>query len=183
MPACIVIDKPRKTSVAVQALHAKGGPFESDWHHGLRGIAPIGRDGKPRTVGPADRMGCSLGPVRVYGYRDGAPKPLMHTKMLVLGQVYEADEMYTGGCFCPDLVWIGSANWTNEAARLRMEAAAAVADRSFADAATRNMIDIIRDSEPFELYSATPINDLAPCDLDMAAFAEYAAMFGVEGDR
>lgn len=186
MPTCIVINKPRTAAApAVRRLHEQGQPFPSEWHLDLHDLAPTDRQGNPRVVGPGDRMGSSLGPVRVYGYRErpGQRLPLLHTKMLVLGTACEDDEMGGGRHFLPDMVWIGSANWTDEAAQLHTEAAVAVADRSFVEAATRHVTGVIWGSEPIERYAATPAPDLAPCELDMAACADYAAMFYVEGQE
>src|SRR5204863_6057075 len=153
MPTCVVINKPtRAPAPAVRRLHDRGRPFRSEWDLDLHDAAPTDRDGNPRVVGPCDRMGSSLGPVRVYGYRGrpGQRLPLLHTKMLVLGTVYEDDEMGSGRHFLPDMVWIGSANWTNEAAQLHTEAAVAVADRSFVEAATRHVTRVIWGSEPID---------------------------------
>jgi phosphatidylserine/phosphatidylglycerophosphate/cardiolipin synthase-like enzyme len=79
--------------------------------------------------------------------------------------------------FLPDVVWLGSANWTAEAEGLHTEAAVAVADRSFVKDATRYVSDIIGQSEAVEWYAPTPRPDLASSQLDMQAFADYAAEF------
>jgi hypothetical protein len=78
---------------------------------------------------------------------------------------------------CPDVVWIGSANWTNKADRFNTEAAVAIADRSFVHAATKQIAGIISRSEPLSSYSATPAPNLAPTRLGSAACADYAAEF------
>jgi hypothetical protein len=97
--------------------------------------------------------------------------------MLVLGGTYEDDEYFSGIHFLPDLVWIGSANWTTEAETQHVEAAAAVADPSFVKAATQHIMSIISGSEPLGSYSATPSPNLVPSRMDMAAFTDYAAEF------
>jgi phosphatidylserine/phosphatidylglycerophosphate/cardiolipin synthase-like enzyme len=51
---------------------------------------------------------------------------------------------------------MGSANWTRTAETLNVEAAVAVADRSFVKAATRHVAGIISGSESMTRYSATP---------------------------
>lgn len=180
MPSCVVINKPKgRISAAALAFHNRGQQVESEWFLGLHDLAPIQPDGGPRIVGPGDRIGSSLGPLRVYGHRqrDGEVSPLLHTKMLVLGGTYEDDEYFSGVHFLPDVVWLGSANWTTEAEGLHTEAAVAVADRSFVKDATRYVSDIIGQSEAVERYAPTPRPDLASSQLDMQAFADYAAEF------
>ncbi|WP_430782322.1 hypothetical protein [Actinoplanes sp. G11-F43] len=113
----------------------------------------------------------------MYGYREDRSRPLLHTKMLVLGCTYEDDDGFSGIHFRPDVVWIGSANWTSKADMFNTEAAVAVADRSFVHAATRQMADIISHSEPLNRYSATPTPNLTSTQLDTAACADYAAEF------
>jgi hypothetical protein len=178
MPTCIVINKPKqRTSVAVRHLYGHGSPFHSEWLTDIRDLAPTQAGGAPRIVQPGNRSGSALGPVRVYGYRQDGTKPLLHTKMLVLGGTYEDDEYFSGIHFLPDVVWIGSANWTTEADTQHMEAAVAVADRSFVRSATQHIVSIISGSEPLGSYSATPSPNLAPSQLDMAAFTDYVADF------
>jgi phosphatidylserine/phosphatidylglycerophosphate/cardiolipin synthase-like enzyme len=184
MPSCIVIDKPKgKISPAAMKLHQRGQPVESEWFAALSDLAPKEPNGRPRIVGPMDRMGSSLGPLRVYGHRrrDNQTKPLLHAKMLVLGGTYEDDEDFTGLFFVPDVVWIGSANWTYEAANLHEEAAVVVADRSFVKDAAKRVMKIISESERAEWYAATPTPDLAAVELDMESIAEYAAEHGGSG--
>ncbi|GII94933.1 hypothetical protein Ssi02_51640 [Sinosporangium siamense] len=119
--------------------------------------------------------------MRVFGYQQSGNNivPLLHSKMLVLGGTYEDDEDFTGVHFVPDIVWIGSANWTDLAANLHEESATAVADRSFVKDATNFVIRIISESEPLEQCAVTPRPDLAPVDFDMEAFAEFGSN-GVE---
>jgi hypothetical protein len=83
MPTCIVINKPQnRTSTAVRHFYEQGSPFHSDWLTNIRDLAPTQTGGAARIVGPGDRSGSALGPVRVYGYRQDGTKPLLHTKML-----------------------------------------------------------------------------------------------------
>ncbi len=158
MPCCIVINKPRsRPSQAAQALHRSGAPVWTEWFPELRGLMPAQPGGSPRVVGPGDQMGSSLGPLRVYGHTPtGESLPLLHSKILVLGGTYEDDEYFTGVSFTPDLVWIGSANWTSEAERLHTESAVAVADHSFVKDSAAYVTRIIAESERVESFESTP---------------------------
>ncbi|WP_256790282.1 hypothetical protein [Frankia sp. AvcI1] len=180
MPCCIVINKPRSSpSPAAQALHHSGRPVSTEWFPALRGLKPKQLGGRPRVVGPGDAMGSSLGPLRVYGHTPtGESLPLLHSKVLVLGGIYEDDEFFTGVTFRPDLVWIGSANWTREAERLHTESAVAVADHSFVKDSMAYVTQIIAQSEKTEKFESTPSPNLAPAEFDDEAFAYYAAEFG-----
>lgn len=90
MPACIVMNKPRGAiSPAAQMFHAEGVKLRSEWVRGLEDVAPARPDGQPKVVGPGERLGSSLGPLRVFGYRQADGSPLLHAKLLVLGEVYE----------------------------------------------------------------------------------------------
>lgn len=114
-----------------------------------------------------------------YRQRDGEFSPLLHAKVLVLGGTYEDEEYFCGVRFLPDVVWMGSANWTTADESLHTEAAVDVADRSFVEDATRYVADIIGRSEAVERYVPTPRPDLASSRLDMQAFADYVAEFYV----
>lgn len=185
MPCCIVINKPRsRPSLAAQKLHHYGTSVSTEWFPTLRGLKPKQPGGRPRIVGPGDAMGSSLGPLRVYGHTPtGKSLPLLHSKILVLGGTYEDDEFFTGVTFRPDLVWIGSANWTWEAERLHTESAVAVADNSFVKDSMTYVTQIIAQSEKSEEFESKPSPNLAPAELDDEAFAYYAAEFGGLNER
>jgi hypothetical protein len=180
MASCIVINKPRpraQISPAARGLHQNGYPIQSEWFAELHDLAPVKANGGRRVVGPSDRIGSSIGPLRVYGHQHGGG-PILHAKLLVLGGAYEVDDEFVGEIFIPDLVWVGSANWTIEAASLHSEPAVAVADPSFVRDATKFLLSVIAGSESINRYAPRPKPDLAPVDLDNSAFADYAAEFG-----
>ncbi|GAA5154395.1 hypothetical protein GCM10023321_26140 [Pseudonocardia eucalypti] len=90
-----------------------------------------------------------VGPVRMVGWSGSQErKPLLHAKLLVLGQITEegpgAEPMRF---FRPQSVWWGSANWT-EQAKSHLEMGVWCDDEELAWQATRFLDDLICFSEP-----------------------------------
>lgn len=129
-----------------------------------------------------------LGPVRVLGWRGkDAGKPLLHAKLLVLGElahnIYGPDDGYgIEVCqFEPQAVWWGSANWT-ESARSHLEVGFACDDPALAREAADFVADVIAFSEPADTACPGPEPNLVRAEFDDEAMAEYAAEFFSESD-
>jgi hypothetical protein len=96
-----------------------------------------------------------LGPVRVYGWRKqrNVFKPLLHTKLLILGET-RVETYYPGDApsfeelnFVPQTAWFGSANWT-ESSKLYQEIGFICDDPELVMEATSYVRTLIAESEP-----------------------------------
>jgi hypothetical protein len=80
---------PSRCRTAAGPVASEGKPLSSAYLDGFDEIALPDEDGNPPTIHPHHRrFGVGLGPVRVAGWRrakDGAARPMLHSKMLVLG--------------------------------------------------------------------------------------------------
>ena len=135
--------------------------------------------GRPGT----DRAGAGS---RLARQQD-SPKPLLHAKLLVLGDlvlnVYGPDDSYGEERldFEPRTVWWGSANWT-EMARSHLEVGFACDDPALAEQAADFVADVIAFSEPVTTTSPTPKPNLVRVEFDDAAMAEAAREMDQEYD-
>lgn len=101
--------------------------------------------------------------MRVYGWikQPKISKPLLHTKLLVLGELQwwtlypdgapEFEELH----FVPQQVWCGSANWSNTS-RLHHEMGLLCNDQQLLDQATDYLMMLIAQSEPTTSGCAGP---------------------------
>lgn len=135
-------------------------------------------DGSAPILGPSSPMPeHELGPVRVLGWHQQDRKPLLHAKMLVLGDlvlnVYGPDD----SCgeewldFEPRAVWWGSANWTRRS-RSHLEVGFACDDPALLGEAADFVADVIAFSEPVESTCAGPEPNLVRVEFDDDAMAE-----------
>jgi hypothetical protein len=176
---CIVVDKGAR--ILPQRLVNAGNPFPNVLP-GLRSRYPADQAGTARVVGPYDgEPQFGVGPVRAVGWSGSGPqKPLLHTKLLVLGYL-TVHEIGPGPTFElpvfePLSVWWGSANWT-ETSRSHQETGVWSDDRALAHLATRFLDDLICCSEPIAATSPGPKPDLLSVDHDEEAMGKAAAEY------
>jgi hypothetical protein len=190
MRCCVVVDKEAKVTGALRELHENGTPFPAESIPGFdEDLAPVDEGGMPMVVDPGTPWPPrpeSIGPVRVWGFiTGGTPKPLAHTKLLLLGKVawfknYAWPEGGPGEYqrFVPELAWFGSANWTRPAESQHLEMGAFTRDDGFVHACLDYVSHVVLESEP--LGSVAPIKtpEMQPVKFDDEAFADYLAEFG-----
>lgn len=139
---------------------------------GTDDYAPVDEDGNPRHYGGYEQPHDDYRPVRVIGWRrSSTPRPLLHTKMLVLGTAmfHEDSEFYGWGRMRPQRAWVGSANWTDMSAK-HLEFGTwldSEGDRPFAPLALEHLISLLLFSEPFGTGTTGPEPNLAPVEYDI----------------
>jgi hypothetical protein len=129
-----------------------------------------------------------LGPVRVYGWsrQPKMTKPLLHTKLLVLGEL-QRWTIYPDGAgefeethFVPQQVWCGSAHWTNTS-RLHLEMGLLCSDEALLYQATDYLRTLIKESEPTTSTCVGPepslvyVEEPTPGPEEIAAWEEHLA--------
>lgn len=138
-------------------------------------------NGEVPLLGPASPEPVhDLGPVRVVGWQEDRKRtrPILHAKVLVLGDLLFTDEGPNGEVvdhveFAPRSVWWGSANWTDGALE-HLELATWADDRTLADTAAEFLADVIRFSEPADSTHLGPEPDLVEVEFDDEAMREAA---------
>jgi len=122
-----------------------------------------------------------LGPVRVYGWtkQPKVTNPLLHTKLLVLGELQQWT-LYPDGApefedthFVPQQVWCGSANWS-KASRLHHEMGLLCSDKALLYQATDYLRTLIKHSEPTTSGCAGPEPSLVYVEEPEPDFEEMA---------
>ncbi len=143
-------------------------------------------DGEAPLIGPSALLGLTehdLGPVRLLGWSGANQKPLLHAKLLVLGEIAPVffdmgeDASFTKLRFLPEAVWCGSANWT-EASRSHLEVGFFCDDPSLVREAGDFVADVIAFSEPVGTTCAGPEPNLVWVGFDDEKMAEQG-----EGDE
>lgn len=179
---CVVIHKGASREAArVLAERDNGMPNVSP---GLRDLAPT-IDGHPVVLGPTSEMPMhALGPLRVAGWRKrGRSGPLMHAKILVLGELRWAEDDFGSEDlhFFRQSVWWGSANWTAASAN-HLEVGFWSDDPALVGHMTSFVESVIAFSEPWDSLAEGPEPDLASVEFDDDALREYMAEFGPFSD-
>jgi hypothetical protein len=155
----------------------------------LIGLGPT-FDGKPRVVGPDDRMDNLVVPtVRTLGYRKRGQDlvPIMHAKLALLGHLQWHDEDVFGNpddivWFTPQRLWISSANFTSRSRR-SLEFGFWTEDGALVERAEQFLVTAMRFSEGLNPEADWFEPDLAPVEYDDEAFREVLAeMQWDEGD-
>lgn len=147
---------------------------------GLRMTMPA-IDGMATVLGPSSPMPeHEIGPVRLLGWREGKDKgvkPLLHAKLLVLGELgfvyYSSDDAseFEELRFTPESVWWGSANWTR-GSRSHLEVGFWSDDECLVREATSFVENLIAFSEPVASTCAGPEPNLVYLDFDDEAMWE-----------
>jgi hypothetical protein len=159
---CIVVDEGARS--LPQRLVNAGNPFPIVLP-GVRSRYPVDQAGEAGVVGPySGEPQFAVGPVRAVGSGNELQKPLLHTKLLVLGYL-TGHEIGHGPTFEPLSVWWGSANWT-ETAQSHLETGVWSDDQALARLATGFLDDLISFSEPIAGTSPGPVPDLLAVDHD-----------------
>lgn len=181
---CVVVDKGASVRGPVLRIHRDGAPLTLGFlPPEMRDLAPVDADGHPRVLGPwaPSPENEVLEAVRVAGWRQddsGRLGPLLHAKMLVLaiGWEWEDDEEWTGMLRKVELqsVWLGSANWTDSAAK-HLEVGVWSTDRQLTREAWRFLADVLAFSEPLSAATRGPEPDLLPVQFDDEAIMDYLA--------
>ena len=178
---CIVIDKGAAKRPDRLIAEGRGLPNVLP---GLHMTVPDGEG--PTLLGPYSELPVHpLGPVRLAGWRraeSGRVKPLLHTKILVLGEVawYHIgpdDVMYREEFgFRAESVWWGSANWT-DGSRSHLEMGTFSSDPALVDEALRFVSQVVEFSEPIGSGFSQPEPNLVPVNFDddamWEAYEEY----------
>lgn len=182
---CIVITKGANNLRAAQALHTRGRALPTAYLPGFEEVGLVGPDGKRPIIGPSGLAGGSLdelGPVRRAGWRGDKSAPLIHAKLLILGDAwgYDNDEEGPWGPqfgFRARRAWLGSANWTRGATE-HLEFGLWIDEPQLVEHTFRFLLDMLKFSEPFDTAYDHPSPELVDAEWDDAAFAEYLADIG-----
>lgn len=152
---------------------------------GLSLLAPREADGRPRIVGPYDRIqeeGVALPTFRTVGERKTAPAyrpvPFAHAKLAVLGNICWTDEHPSGALvdevfFWPRRLWVSSANFTYQS-RTSAEFGYWTEHTDLVTATTRFLVELIGCSEDLDSTADESDPELVEVELDHAAMAEAA---------
>jgi hypothetical protein len=180
--ACVVVTKQarnkynQESGKQLRALASNNGLMQSAYWE-LSELVPTDQ---PRLVGPSwsGPDTAQIGAVREVGYRkvDNHLVPIVHAKMLLLGQMGWTDEDPVGGVadysyFIPECVWIGSANFT-KSSRKSLEMGMWTSDPSLLAAARTWLLTLISISEPFGASADDPSPELLPVEYDEAAMID-----------
>ncbi|APS17505.1 hypothetical protein TK78_34155 [Streptomyces sp. Tue 6075] len=192
--ACVVVSKQprgkyhaeRLRKVADAVKDAAGLPAwalseleELRFHQG--GKAPLLGPGSPQEY-------IRLPALRTLGYRKAGDHlvPILHTKMMLLGELWWHDEDGMGGVadvtgFTPHRLWLGSANGTGSSRR-SLEFGLWLEDPGLLNAARRFLVEVLAHSQELDPDSDVLEPDLVVPDYDdeamweaMAALADYDA--------
>lgn len=194
-PACVVVakalDRQGLPPWPLRYLADSGVPFPMRALPELQDLAPLEASGERFVVTPHSHLpseGLELGPVRVVGYRPPAQGrvPILHSKLIVLGELVWVDEHPSGALvdeqhFFPWGAWFGSANLTAKSAH-HLEMAVWVEDPDFCRLAVGYLCSLIAFSEPLGADTVWPEPEMTAVQWDDAAFAEYMAEYGGDPD-
>lgn len=147
------------------------------------------QNGAPPYVGPSLRAPhVELSTLRTIGYRKGSARlvPILHTKMVLLGDLWWHDEDALGHVadvigFTARRLWVGSANGTSSS-RENLEFGLWLDDPTLLKAARRFLAHVLKHSEDLDPDAHAPEPSLVEPDYDDEAFAEYADMELVDED-
>lgn len=177
--ACVVVTKQeRRKQKNVDRFkpvveHGAGFPLQA-----LPEVGPLmfREDGKTPVVGSyTSASSTHLPTLRTIGYRKEGNHmvPILHTKMLLLGQLWWREEEPPGDVlrFAPSRLWMGSANGTTSSRR-SLEFGAWHKDRALLDGALRSLVQVLVHSEDWDPDSDTLLPELVEPEYDGDAMAE-----------
>lgn len=185
--ACVVITKqPRDRRQqarldTLQALLQHSGGFPAAALPELEYLVQR-EDGEVPVIGPGSpRPDVMLPALRTIGYRRTANRlvPILHTKMVLLGEVWWHDEDGLGNVadvtgFRPQQLWVASANGT-ASSRGNLECGFWLHDPALLREAQKFLTRLLRHSEDFDPDADLLEPDLVEPDYDDEAFAEAVA--------
>jgi hypothetical protein len=142
------------------------------------------KDGKAPIVGPYTMMPrLQLPTLRTIGYRKSGNRlvPILHTKMILLGELWWHDEDDLGHVadligFRPQRLWLSSANGT-ASSRRNLEFGLWIDDVDLLRAAKDFLTQVLRYSEGLDPDAHDLEPDLVAPDYDDEAFAETVAAY------
>jgi hypothetical protein len=163
--------------------------FPADALPELGDLVLRGDDGEPPIVGPSTPMrGPHLPAIRTIGFRrtDDHLVPILHTKMLLLGEMWWHDEGAEGGVadaigFAPQRLWLGSANGTEES-RSNLEFGIWLREPELLRRAKQFLGWVLSHSEALDPDTDDMLPDLVQPEYDDDAFCEYMSRFADEQD-
>jgi hypothetical protein len=158
--------------------------FPADALPEFQTLAPPNELGQPQVIGPHTRPPADTIPgIRTVGYRKigGRKAPLLHAKMVLLGELRWHDEDAFGGpadivVFLPRRLWIGSANGTYSS-RFSLEFGCWQTEPILLVQAERFLTRVIAHSEELDPDSDNMDPDLVEVEFDDVAMAEAYAEF------
>ncbi|MFD8970669.1 hypothetical protein ACFV0C_37745 [Streptomyces sp. NPDC059568] len=176
--ACVVVSKQPRGPRSLEKLRkvadaVKGAAgFPARALPGLEGLR-LHEDGAAPVVGPGfASTDIQLPALRSLGYRKVGDHlvPILHTKMLLLGELWWHDEDGSGGVadvigFRPSRLWLGSANGT-ESSRGSLEFGLWTQDPGLMKAAQKFLVEVVAQSEELDPDSNTLTPDLVEPDYD-----------------
>lgn len=188
--ACVVITKqgrdPRQQARTdrLKPMLDRCPGFPADALPVLDGLV-LRENGKAPVLGPNSRVQTPrLSALRTIGYRKTGKRlvPILHAKMLLLGELWWHDEDGTGRVadiigFRALKLWLASANGT-ASSRANLEFGIWVTDPVLLREATRFLTELLRHSEDLDPDPHDMEPDLVQPDYDDAAIAEYLAEYG-----
>lgn len=182
---CIVMTKGARDLSAARALQAKGHALPTIYLPGFDEVGLTRPDGRRPVIYPGGMTGESvdeLGPVRRAGWQGNRTAPLVHAKLLVLGDAwgYDNDEDGEWGPhyrFRAKRAWLGSANWTPGAAE-HLEFGLWVDEPQLVEHTFQFLLDVLKFSEPLDTTAHHPNPELINAEWDDDAFIEYLADMG-----
>lgn len=158
--------------------HSRGFPAEA-----LPGLEYLmtHQEGEIPVVGPGSpKPRIMLPALRTIGYRrtGNGLVPILHTKMVLLGEVWWHDEDEFGIAdvisFRPQRLWMASANGT-ASSRGNLESGLWLQDPALLREAQKFLTGLLRHSEEFDPDADLPEPDLVEPEFDDVAFADYLA--------
>lgn len=190
--ACVAFTKgkrpfPPDKLARLRTALARCGGFPADALPDLQTLAPRDKHGQPQVVGPYTRLPAQTIPgIRTIGYRKTGSRlvPLLHTKMVLLGDLCWHDEGPLGGVadiiiFLPRRLWIGSANGTYSS-RFSLEFGCWQTEPELLTQAQRFLTQVIAHSEELDPDSNNMEPDLVEIEFDHAAMAEAMAEINLD---
>ncbi|MFE3143373.1 hypothetical protein [Streptomyces scopuliridis] len=185
--ACVVVSKQprgkyhteRLLKVAEAVKDAAGLPA---WAFSELEELRLHQDGKAPVLGPGSpQERIRLSALRTLGYRKAGNHlvPILHTKMMLLGELWWHDEDALGGVadvtgFTPHRLWLGSANGTGSSRR-SLEFGLWLDDPGLLKAARRFLVEVLAHSEDLDPDSNDLTPDLVVPDYDDEAMWEAMA--------
>jgi hypothetical protein len=141
----------------------------------------------PRGLDASFSFGPLLPALRTIGYRKAGDRlvPILHTKMVLLGQLWWHDEDEFGSAdvtgFRPQRLWLASANGT-ASSRANLEFGIWVTDPVLLREATSFLAGLMSHSEDLDPDAPAMEPDMVEPDYDDAAFAEACIPFDESGE-
>jgi hypothetical protein len=183
--ACVMITKkPRDSRSRFQLARLQGqlercDGFPASALPELDSLVRCEDDGKAPVVGPySTEPDIMLSALRAIGYRktDDEYVPILHTKMVLLGEVWWHDEDALGHVadvigFEPQRLWVASANGTRSS-RKSLEFGFWLDDPELLRQAKRFLTELLSYSEEFDPDADVPEPSLVEPEYDDEAFAE-----------